>query len=70
MQADLDRRAFSELVGAIHDCALEPERWPATIERIVRLVDASVGFIVLHDFQNNLGGRFFDHGIAPPFLDS
>jgi DNA-binding CsgD family transcriptional regulator/PAS domain-containing protein len=60
---------LSELIGHIYDCALQPERWPATIERIARFVDASVGFIVLHDFRNNLGGRFFDHGIPQPWLD-
>jgi DNA-binding CsgD family transcriptional regulator len=60
---------LSELIGEIYDCALEPERWPATIERITRCVDAAAGFIVLHDFRNNLGGRFFDHGIPQPWLE-
>lgn len=54
---------LSDMIGAIYDCALDPELWPETIKRITAAVDAAAGFITLHDFQNNLGGRLFEHGI-------
>jgi hypothetical protein len=30
----LSSRELSDVLGAIYDCALEPQRWPATLERI------------------------------------
>ena len=28
---------LSDTIGAIYDCALEPERWPRTLERLARI---------------------------------
>lgn len=30
----MDKLVFSDLVGAIYDCAIDPERWPATLDRL------------------------------------
>ena len=64
------REGLSDLIGAIYDCALDPNRWQGTIARITQAVDASLGFIVLHDFANNLGSRFFDYGFSEAALRS
>lgn len=36
------------LVGDIYDCALDPERWPATLEAITRLLAGSSAVVALH----------------------
>lgn len=38
-----------DLVGDIYDCAIEPGRWPQTLERVTRLVDGALAAISLHD---------------------
>jgi len=54
---------FSDLVGHIYDCTLAPDRWPEVLGRMAAAVGARAGMIALHDFDNNRGGRFFEHGI-------
>lgn len=54
---------LSDLIGQIYDCALDPDLWPETIGRMAAAVGGRAGMIVLHDFDNNRGGRFFEHGI-------
>lgn len=39
MASALPQREFSALVGRIYDCAIEPDRWPAILEELGRLVD-------------------------------
>ena len=38
-----------EIVGDIYDCAIEPARWPATLERIVDHVGGACAGIHVHD---------------------
>ncbi|HWE16958.1 MAG TPA: helix-turn-helix transcriptional regulator [Hyphomicrobiaceae bacterium] len=38
-----------DIVGDIYDCAIEPKRWPATLERIVDHVGGACGGIHVHD---------------------
>lgn len=54
---------FSDLVGHIYDCTLAPDRWPEVLGRMAAAVGARAGMIALHDFDNNRGGRFFEHGV-------
>lgn len=54
---------FSDIVGLIYDCTLAPDRWPEVLGRMAAAVGARAGMIALHDFDNNRGGRFFEHGI-------
>ncbi len=44
---------FSELVGRIYDCAIEPERWPETIRNICEDIDCFHCAILLIDLQNS-----------------
>lgn len=46
----LSQRRFSDLIGSIYDCAIDPERWPATIEQICRELCCMGGNIMVIDF--------------------
>jgi len=41
----LPAERLSELIGAIYDCAIDPERWPATIGKICEATDCISGTI-------------------------
>lgn len=41
--------AFSELVGAIYDCAVDPSRWEQTLVKIVRHMDGTCAILSLND---------------------
>jgi DNA-binding CsgD family transcriptional regulator/PAS domain-containing protein len=64
----VDNEELSNLIGSIYDCALEPERWPTTLAAVARASQSAMSFIVLHDLQNNLGGRFYDYGFDDHWL--
>ena len=53
---------LSDTIGAIYDCALEPERWPQTLARLESLSGARFSFIVMHDVDKDQPGRVFEHG--------
>jgi DNA-binding CsgD family transcriptional regulator/PAS domain-containing protein len=57
---DEDRSA---LIGGIHDCALDPERWPRVLGRIVGAVEAAVGMVAVHDLVLNRPVRTFAYGM-------
>ena len=59
---------LSDTIGAIYDCALEPERWPQTLARLEWLSRAGFSFIVLHDLIRNMPGRVFEHGGSEEWL--
>jgi DNA-binding CsgD family transcriptional regulator len=51
---------YSDLLGAIYDCVLEPGRWPAALEQIGRRMDACAGQVMSrgengHDFAATWG---------------
>ncbi len=41
--------ALLDLIGNIYDAAIEPAQWPATCERLARIVDGAQTAIALHD---------------------
>lgn len=59
---------LSEVIGAIYDCALEPERWPDALKRVCDLCDLPFAFVLAHDVQRNQPGRVFHHGGRPEWL--
>jgi DNA-binding CsgD family transcriptional regulator/PAS domain-containing protein len=65
----VDNEELSQLIGSIYDCALEPECWPTTLAAIARATRSDMSFIVLHDLENHLGGRFYDHGMDDQWLN-
>ena len=57
-------QALSETIGAIYDCALEPDRWPEAMQRITGLTaSAAMGMgIIDHKHKHNV--RLYDYGYS------
>src|SRR5580704_11074060 len=53
---------LSDAIGAIYDCALEPERWPNALQQVSALSGAGFNFVIAHDIEKNQAGRIFQHG--------
>lgn len=59
--------ALLDLVGEIYDCAIEPAKWPRTLERIASLLEAGNAAISLaHTTRNKVSVRAH-WNIAPEF---
>ncbi len=58
----------SEIIGAIYDCALNPERWNETLPRISAVTDSPYGALAIHDTRQARSGRIFDHGFEESYL--
>ena len=63
----ISARALSDAIGAIYDCAVDPERWNATIQQILALCDSSGCGICVHDLKNVQNDRLFEVGYDPDF---
>src|SRR5262245_58787239 len=53
---------FSELIGAIYDCALDPQRWQSALLQILDLIRSPNGGLAIHDFVLQRMEKAFDHG--------
>jgi DNA-binding CsgD family transcriptional regulator/PAS domain-containing protein len=62
--AGISAQALSDAVGAIYDCALEPDHWPKAMQRVAELTEsAGMGIgIVDHKHQHNV--RLYDYGYS------
>jgi DNA-binding CsgD family transcriptional regulator len=61
--------AFSELVGAIYDCALDPRRWPETLTALHRTLGFATAILALNELPS---GRLLLHvtsGVDSPWLE-
>jgi DNA-binding CsgD family transcriptional regulator/PAS domain-containing protein len=68
----LDRmsaRALSDTIGAIYDCALDPERWCDACRRMAELCESTAGGMCVHDIRNVQNDQLFEFGYQPEFLD-
>jgi DNA-binding CsgD family transcriptional regulator/PAS domain-containing protein len=50
--SDVSLEAFSKVVEAVYDCALDPNRWQDTIELIAELCRSQTCIITVHDLAN------------------
>lgn len=66
--ADSELKLFSDVVGAIYDCALDPERWRHTLPQISALTRSPYGALAIHDNIQARSGRVFDHGYDDNYL--
>src|SRR5262245_463129 len=59
---NISAQALSEAIGAIYDCALEPDRWPEAMRRVTELTSSAVmGMgIIDHKYKHNV--RMYDYG--------
>ncbi|UUZ73295.1 hypothetical protein LP415_08400 [Polaromonas sp. P1(28)-8] len=59
---------LSDLIGAIYDCALDPQRWPATCRKVADLCESTAGGICVHDLRHVQNDQLFVFGYQPEFL--
>lgn len=60
---------LSDLIGAIYDCALDPQRWEATCRKIADICQSKAGGICVHDLRQVQNGQLFVFGYQPEFLE-
>jgi DNA-binding CsgD family transcriptional regulator/PAS domain-containing protein len=58
------------VIGAIYDCSLDPERWPATCRTIADLCASTGGGICVHDLRQASNDQLFVFGYQPEFLEA
>ena len=59
---------MSEIIGAIYDCALDPELWRTTLPRILSFSLSPCGALAIHDCIGGRSGRLFDHGYDESYI--
>jgi DNA-binding CsgD family transcriptional regulator/PAS domain-containing protein len=62
-------QALSDTIGAIYDCALDPQQWPSTCRRIADLCESTAGGICVHDMRHVQNDQLFVFGYQPEFLE-
>jgi DNA-binding CsgD family transcriptional regulator/PAS domain-containing protein len=61
-------QALSDTIGAIYDCALDPERWRDACRKMAELCDSSAGGMCVHDIRHVQNDQLFEFGYQPEFL--
>ena len=62
-------QALSDTIGAVYDCALDPQKWPDTCRRIADLCESTAGGICVHDLRHTQNDKLFVFGYRPEFLE-
>jgi DNA-binding CsgD family transcriptional regulator/PAS domain-containing protein len=62
-------QALSDTIGAIYDCALDPQQWPDTCRKIADLCESTAGGICVHDMRHVQNDQLFVFGYLPEFLE-
>jgi DNA-binding CsgD family transcriptional regulator/PAS domain-containing protein len=65
----ISAQALSDTIGAIYDCALDPQQWPDTCRRIAELCESTAGGICVHDKRHVQNDQLFVFGYEPEFLE-
>jgi DNA-binding CsgD family transcriptional regulator/PAS domain-containing protein len=60
---------LSDTIGAIYDCALDPQLWPETCRKIADLCESTGGGICVHDMRHVQNDQLFVFGYQPEFLE-
>jgi len=50
-------QALSDTIGAIYDCALDPQKWSDTCRKIADLCESTAGGICVHDPRHYIAHR-------------
>jgi len=61
---------LSDVIGAVYDCALAPERWPDTCQMVANLCASTGGGICVHDTQQVRNDQLFVFGYSTEFLET
>lgn len=62
-------QALSDTIGAIYDCALNPQLWAATCRKIADLCESTAGGICVHDMRHVQNDQLFVFGYEQEFLE-
>jgi DNA-binding CsgD family transcriptional regulator/PAS domain-containing protein len=62
-------QALSDTIGAIYDCALNPQLWTATCQKIADLCESTAGGICVHDMRHVQNDQLFVFGYEQEFLE-
>src|SRR4051794_8901227 len=65
----ISSQALSDTIGAIHDCALDPQQWLDTCRRIAELCESTAGGIWVHDTRHVQNDQLLVFGYQPEFLE-
>jgi hypothetical protein len=60
---------LSDLIGAIYDCALDPQRWLDTCRKVADLCESTAGGLCVHDLRQVQNDQLFVFGYQPQFLE-
>ena len=63
-------QALSDTIGAIYDCALDPQQWPDTCQKIASLCESTAGGICVHDLRHTQNDQLFVFGYQQQFLEN
>jgi DNA-binding CsgD family transcriptional regulator/PAS domain-containing protein len=66
---NVSAQALSDTIGAIYDCALDPQLWSATCRKIADLCESTAGGICVHDTRHVQNDQLFVFGYEPEFLE-
>jgi DNA-binding CsgD family transcriptional regulator len=61
---------FSDTIGAIYDCALDPHRWPDACRKIASLCESTAGGVCVHDLRHTQNDQLFVFGYPQKFLEA
>ena len=64
----IDTAQYSEIVGYIYDCVLEPSRWQPTLARIATLTQSASSSVIINDAFDSKGGTIFEFGADQKYL--
>jgi DNA-binding CsgD family transcriptional regulator/PAS domain-containing protein len=62
-------QSLSDTIGALYDCALDPQLWPDTCRKIADLCESTGGGICVHDMRHVQNDQLFVFGYQPEFLE-
>nr|WP_249794754.1 helix-turn-helix transcriptional regulator [Bradyrhizobium sp. Oc8] len=62
-------QALSDVIGAVYDCALNPQLWAATCRKIADLCESTAGGICVHDMRHVQNDQLFVFGYEQTFLE-
>jgi DNA-binding CsgD family transcriptional regulator/PAS domain-containing protein len=64
----IDEASYTEVVGDVYDCVLEPSRWQGTLARIASLTQSASSSVIINDAFDAKGGRIFEYGGDQKYL--
>jgi DNA-binding CsgD family transcriptional regulator/PAS domain-containing protein len=64
----MDRGKFSDLIGSIYDCAVDPGLWPTALEAVCEALDSAAATLAVADFVTGEERALVNVGISEEYL--